>query len=150
MRKRPARNKFLGQTLIEMLMALGAGVLIVMAIIGGVVVANRNSQFSKNQNLATRYAQEGIELIRSQRDQLGWNAFYSAYNNVPQCIDGSAKFTNMAGSCGQNVASFFSRSATFFDTNGSGKSLTVTVTVSWSEVNGSHDSKQTTLLTEWE
>ena len=147
MKKVPVHKNF-GQTLIELLMALGAGVLIVMAIVGGVVMAGKNSQFAKNQNLATRYAQGGVELIRSQRDKLGWSAFYTNYNDQPQCLDGTGNFTPMSISCAK-IAILFTRAATFVD-DGTGLNLTVTVTVSCQDSSGTHQSNQTTVLTSWE
>lgn len=147
MRKALVRNN-LGQTLIELLMALGAGVLIVLAIVGGLIMAGKNSQFAKNQNLATRYAQEGIELIRSQRDKLGWSTFYADYNGQPQCIATDGVFSALSDGC-PKIVGLFIRSATFVD-NGSGLSLTIAVTVSWPDSSGTHESSQTTVLTSWE
>lgn len=150
MKKVPVHNRF-GQSLIELLMALGAGVLIMVAIVAGVVMAGKNSQFAKNQNLATRYAQEGIELARSQRDKLGWSPFYANYSAKPQCIDNGGNFTLMSGNCTPNVGNnFFTRSATFTDSGGTGISLSLTVTVSWQDSSGTHESSQTTVLTNWE
>ena len=149
MKKVLVRKNF-GQTLIELLMALGAGVLIVVAIVGGVVMEGKNSQFAKNQNLATRYAQEGIELIRSQRDKLNWSAFYANYSGKPQCIDNGGNFTLMSGNCTPNVGNnFFTRSATFTDSAQTGINLSITVTVSWQDSSGTHRSSQTTVLTSW-
>ncbi len=148
MKKQPVRN--FGQTLIELLVALGAGVIIMVALVGVVVVAGKNSQFAKNQNLATRFSQEGIELIRSKRDQQGWTTFYSNYNGQPQCIDASGNFTNMSTDCGKNVTNFFNRSASFVDNSGDQTQLEVTVTTSWQEISATHRSKQTTILSKWE
>ncbi len=128
-------------------MALGAGVLIVVAIVGGLVMAGKNSQFAKNQNLATRYAQEGVELIRSQRDKLGWVAFHANFTQ-PQCISASGTFSALSGGC-PKIASLFTRSATFVD-DGTGLNMTVSVTVSWQDSSGTHESSQTTVLTSWE
>lgn len=141
-------HKNFGQTLIELLMALGAGVLIVVAIVGGLVMAGKNSQFAKNQNLATRYAQGGIELIRSQRDKLGWATFYADYNGQPQCITSDGTFSALSDGC-PKIATIFTRSATFVD-DGTGLNMTVTVTVSWPDSSGTHESSQTTVLTSWE
>lgn len=148
MKKTLVHNR--GQTLIELIMALGAGVLIVIAIIGGVVAAGKNSQFAKNQSLATRYAQEGVELIRSQRDKLGWSTLYADYSGKPQCIAGGGIFSDKGNSCGNNVATIFSRDATFIDDTGNGTKLSISVTVSWQDSSGTHQSTQTTLLTSWQ
>lgn len=58
-----------GQSLVEVVIALGIAVIIVIAFTNATITSVRNSQYSKNQNLATKYAQESIELIRAIRDQ---------------------------------------------------------------------------------
>ncbi|MBI3069818.1 MAG: hypothetical protein HYY87_00750, partial [Candidatus Levybacteria bacterium] len=53
-----------GQTLIEVLLALGTAVVVLSATVVAVLSALNNAQFSKNQSLATQYAQEGMEVMR--------------------------------------------------------------------------------------
>jgi hypothetical protein len=60
-----------GQGLIEALIALGAAVIIISAITVAVITAVHNSDFSKYQNLATGFAQQGIETVK-QQSQLDW------------------------------------------------------------------------------
>lgn len=62
-----------GQSLVEALIALGAAVLIISAITVAVITAVSNSDYSKYQNLATSYAQQGIEIVQ-QKSQLDWNS----------------------------------------------------------------------------
>lgn len=54
-----------GQSLIEILLALSTLVLIISAITIVTISSLNNSQFIKNQNLANKYAQEGIEIIKN-------------------------------------------------------------------------------------
>lgn len=54
-----------GQTLIEVLVALGTSVVIISAITVAVLSSLSNVEFEKNQSLATSYAQQGMEIIRS-------------------------------------------------------------------------------------
>lgn len=58
-----------GQTLIEVLVGLSAAVVVISAITVAVVTSLNNAEYSRDQNLATHYAQEGIELVRNMRDQ---------------------------------------------------------------------------------
>ncbi|OGH14056.1 MAG: hypothetical protein A2687_02215 [Candidatus Levybacteria bacterium RIFCSPHIGHO2_01_FULL_38_26] len=58
-----------GQSLVEVLLALAVAVLVITAITSVVIVALNNTTFSKNQNLANAYAQEGIEFVRALRDK---------------------------------------------------------------------------------
>lgn len=57
-----------GQTLLEILLAFGVAVLTLSAITIAVISSLNNAQFTKNQNLANHYAQEGMEVIRKIRD----------------------------------------------------------------------------------
>lgn len=65
-----------GQTLIEILVAMGTAVVIISAITVAVISSLYNAQYSKNQNLASQYAQQGMEIMRKIRDS-GWNDFYN-------------------------------------------------------------------------
>lgn len=61
-------KKTQGQTLVEILVALGTSIIIVSAIVISVSNALSNAQFSKNQNLASHYTQQGMEIMRKKRD----------------------------------------------------------------------------------
>ncbi len=78
-----------GQTMIEVLVALGTAVVVISAITVSVITSLKNSQFSKNQNLATQYAQGGMEIVRQIR-----NSEYSVFNSLEDkkyyCLDKGA------------------------------------------------------------
>lgn len=65
-----------GQSLIEVMVALGVAVIIITAIVMAVVLAVINTQFAKTQNLATYYARQGMEVIR-QISNSDWTTFES-------------------------------------------------------------------------
>jgi hypothetical protein len=67
-----------GQSLVEALIALGVATIVVSAMAVAAITAVNNSDFSKYQNLATDYAQQGIEVVR-QKSQADWSGFYTAY-----------------------------------------------------------------------
>lgn len=93
-----------GQTLIEVLVALGVAIIVITAITVAVTSALSNNQFIKNQNLATQYATQGLEYVRQIR---GSN--YSTlltYRELSYCLDQNSNLTPMAGSCPQNVGIF--------------------------------------------
>lgn len=73
-----------GQTILEVLLALGASVIILGAVTIAVVSSLNNAQFSKNQNLANHYAWEGMEVIRKIRDS-SW-ANFSSYTDKNYCL----------------------------------------------------------------
>lgn len=74
-RNRKHRSKS-GQSLIEVLLALGMAVVIVTSITALIVFTLDNASFRKNQNLANAYAQEGMEVVRKIRDS-SWSYFDS-------------------------------------------------------------------------
>ncbi len=134
-----------GQTLIEALVALGAAVLVLSAITVAVVSALNNVQYTKNQNLATQYSQQGIEIMR-QISESSWTSF-SAYNAGRYCLAqgdtspcplgssiGSCSLSS-AISCGQNYGIFVREVdiAQGSQASCSDGSIGVTVIVSWSD-----------------
>lgn len=80
-------KKYLGQSLFEIVIALGVVALVVVAIVSLSTKGNRNSNFTKSQNSATRYTQEAVEWIRNQRD-LGWSNFAlkSSSEGIQYCL----------------------------------------------------------------
>ena len=59
----------LGQSLVEVLVALGVAAMLLSAITVVVVSSLRNAKFSENQNRASQYALQGMEIIRQIRDE---------------------------------------------------------------------------------
>lgn len=118
-----------GQTLLEVLLALGATTMILGAISTIVISSLDNAQFTKNQNLANSYAREGMEGIRKIRDS-SWDNFVS-YNgkycmpNVNQLISSPP-----GGNCGQNVG-IFNREVTIDHSDA--LCSKVTTTVAWTD-----------------
>ena len=63
-----------GQLLIEAILALAIVVIIVTGIVIALVYSINNSTLSKDQNIATGYAQEGLDIIRNMKDS-DYNTF---------------------------------------------------------------------------
>ena len=70
-----------GQTLLEALIALATAVVIISAMTVMVFSSLNNAQFSKNQNQATQYAQQGIEFLKNlaQSDWVTFAAYSGSY-----------------------------------------------------------------------
>jgi len=128
-----------GQTLIEVLVGLATAVVILSAITLATLTSLDNIEFSKNQNQATQYANQGMELIRNMRDTQ-----YSLFSQLSNhyCMAKSCRSLTsapgMCGSsltqvaCGQNVDTFVRE--VFFEkqsTTCQGVNTKVTVSVSW-------------------
>lgn len=128
-----------GQTLIEALVALGAAVIIVSAITAVVISALNNAQFSKNQNLATQFAQQGMEIMRQMRDS-DWTTF-NGLESATYCLNKeSNSLTSYGLGCGQNVDMFIrevhidkSSDSSNSCINNTEVNTEVTVSVLWSD-----------------
>lgn len=119
-----------GQTLVEVVVALGVAILVITALVAATTTAVRNAQFAKNQSLATKYAQEGMEKARTLRDQ------------------NPTSFWNKSGSESEAIG-IFTRVTTYNELEND-KKMEVKVTVSWTEGSRTHKSEQVSYLTKWQ
>ncbi len=146
-----------GQTMVEILVAVAIVVLTLVAVVSRIVAAVSSANFSRNQALATRFAQEGIEWARSQRDILGWVGF-STYVSANQtyCVPELGQAINVltAGSCSPALTipgTIFLREVVFIYAAPPGQEpyTDVVATVSWQDRIGTHQSKLTSRLSSW-
>lgn len=72
-----------GQSLFEVVFAVSIAAVIIIGVLSLVPRLVSNSDFSKNNALATKYALESTEWIRQQRDKETWNTFYSRASDSP-------------------------------------------------------------------
>jgi len=121
-----------GQSLVEVIIALGVAVLVILALVRVTIIAIRNARFAKNQALATRYARQAIETIRAYRDENDWNTF------AIQCEGGTIPLEIPSPP---------------FDMNwvcpGDNDRREVTVTVFWTDGGKTHQSELITHFTSW-
>jgi len=135
-----------GQTLLEVLLAFGISILVLSSVATGIVTSLNNIQYTKNQDLATTYAQEGLAAVRQKRDS-GWYGTSSLMDyskNTIYCIDNDLYFreinTDPTINCVTKgyavpVGGIFSREVVFQHGSAScdGVGSLATVTVSWSD-----------------
>jgi len=131
----------LGQSLFEVVVAIGVAAVIVVALVSLVTRSIRNATFSKNKSLAASYAQEASEWLRGERDNNLIVFLQKSATGLTYCLP-TADWPVSAGGCGS--ANFiqdtqFLRSVTFSRTwvvvNGSNKDIiTADIRVSWNEV----------------
>ncbi len=122
-----------GQSLIEVIVAMAVAIIIVGGLLVAVIVAVRNSQFAKSQVQATKYAEEGMENTRQQRDT-DWDTFWAKKDTT----DGPAVISG----------TIFSRSVKYEDVSGGADDkMKVTVTVSWTDTVGPHKSELVSYFT---
>lgn len=130
-----------GQSLIEILLSLATIVVIITAITYAVISSLKNTEFGKDQNLSTSYAQQGLELVRNMRnnDYATFQSLSGLYCLAKKCTTLSANPGDpcgIAGSlgCGQNVDTYV-RQITVEQNSGTCNSAgaKVLVTVSWTD-----------------
>lgn len=117
-----------GQALIEALLALTFAVVIITAVVIAVITSLSSATFTKNQNQASNYAQEGLDIARNMKESdpqtfFGLNGNYCA--NMGISLTGSGNCT--VGIYAQNV--FVDDNASQCAANGS----FVISTVSWND-----------------
>lgn len=125
-----------GQSLIEVVAGLAVMMIVVLSLVSVTTVSVRNASFSRNQMLATKYAQEGIEEARNLRETQTEAVFF---------VNGSCDNSDMVGiftrvrDCGLSVD----------PADLDKKTIEIEVVVSWSDDNGTHESRLNTELTNW-
>jgi len=129
-----------GQTLVEVLLAVGVATLVRIGLTGAVTVSLRNAQFARNQALATKYAQEGIEKVRAYRDQNDWQSFTSNCESILDAASLPSPF-QLSLDC------YLPGSSN--DCSPSEDNCEVKVIVSWTGARRTYQSELTTRLTKW-
>lgn len=136
-----------GQTLAEVVVAIGVIVLLVTGLIVGTSVTLKASQYSKARSQAVQYAQEAVELSRNLRDS-GWTGFfpYGAVTPISWCLDKAGSWTAMSGACSANIDNFYTRQVTF---TWDDPRMKTDVVVSWIDGNKTHTVPISTYFTQW-
>jgi len=128
---RKINNK--GQTLIEALVALSVSTIIIAAITMAVITGMNNATFSKNQNLATGFAQQGMDILH-QQSQSDWATFDGMATNITYCLVQNE--TTLDSDCpdSPNINSSFVRKVKIEPPSaGCSSGKKVSVTVSWGD-----------------
>jgi len=136
-----------GQGLFEVVLALAVAALIMVAIVALATVSIRNASFSRNQSLATRYAQEAVEWLRGERDK-DWDAFNAYAASGTWCLKELA--FNDLGACSQSeviAGTNFRREATLTIIDSA--NIDTEVKVYWEDAQGIHEVKTITTFTDW-
>lgn len=139
-----------GQSLFEVVLALALSTLIIVALVSLVTNSIKNANYSKNKTQATRYTQEATEWLRGQRDA-DWEIFYVNVTACPptheQCLD-TLSWPN-CGTCSDSefIEEIFKREVVF--TSITADSITVEVKTYWTDAQGIHEVRNSTILTDW-
>ncbi len=149
-------QQFSGQSLFEVVVAIGIAAMVLVGAVSLSTLSIRNSTFSKNDSVATKLAQEGSEYLRQQRDT-NWVNF-KANIVTKSCLGASFSTSTCA------VNNTYSRSLSFvcnfidpasptpINKACSDTSVNVVnsyVIVSWTDGQGTHKVRDVTSLTRW-
>lgn len=150
-----------GQTLFELVIALAVVVLVITGIVHAVTTAIKNSTFARNKSEATRYAQETLEWVKTERDKKSWSDFTGNALSLTSdsCMPTLAWPTSPSlcdtGSDSNKIQNtIFFREIKVLDANstscGSGDtSCNITVEVFWLDGSTTHTSTLQTRVTNW-
>lgn len=154
-------KNLLGQSLFEVVIALAVISVVIVALINVTTVSIRNTSFARNNTVASRYAQEATEWLRGERDT-SWTTFVGYGLTSVHCLD-SLTWTNL-GNCSsaevipntpftrQVTIACFSNGGTIVAglcTNANVDTLQATVTVQWTDAQGSHTVSTPVQFTNW-
>ena len=139
-----------GQSLFEVVLALGVITAITVGIVALAASIIRNAGFSKNKTLAGRYSQEAVEWLRKERD----NNFtlFSQNTQTPLWCFSSLSWSSV-GACGSGspiLGTILFRDVTFSDGSTSTKTIiNASVRVYWTDSLGSHEVRNATSFSDW-
>lgn len=162
-----------GQSLIEAVIVVAVGVVVMGSLVFATIASLRNAQFAKNQALATKLAQEGIEAVRSGRNRnagitglnigtTSWDSDTLWNNRInSSCLDPcyfkllsgrqlqflQAAQSTLPDSSKIDSSSIFKRVIQLSDDPSSYTTeKRITSIVTWDDVTGTHQSKLVTIL----
>lgn len=156
-----------GANLIEIVVMMGVLMTVLSAVVVVTINGLKNSQFAKNQLLATKLAQEGIDkvkLAKNKNCQISFNSTQYYWYGAPNIWDNadilvstsySVDLTaspvcmqpNISDPVGPNFDSKFVRKI-YLENDGvlANKRKKLTSEVSWNDLSGQHSSKLVTIL----
>jgi hypothetical protein len=149
-----------GQSLFEVIIALGVCALVLVGAISLSTSSVRNSSFARNNAQATKYAQEGVEWLREERDE-GWDEFRQNHTrtnlgslswNATSCDIANTIFCRRIVSytcqffqAGPPPVGPVARNCGDATTN----LIDVTIEVTWTDGQGDHNVRSATTLSRW-
>lgn len=140
-----------GVSLIETVVTIGVVMLLITGLVVGMTASLQNAQGSKLRALAVGYAQEGLEIVRQERDD-SWATFASrdtSGNKTDYCMGDTGQLSGLVDGACPPFAGSFSRVVSFtIDLLDPGQ-MDVTVIVSWIEGSATKNVSLKTTYTQW-
>ena len=147
-----------GQSLFELIMAIGLVGIILLVLVQLATISVRNATSSQNEAEAARLGQEAVEWFRLQRDSIGWDQFVAKTTAIPKiCLMGTswAQAKPLECSANDQLSQIFQRDVEFMgtDTNsdpeGKIDRIEVIIRVKWRDGQGTHTVINSTYFTDW-
>lgn len=139
-----------GQSLFEVVFAVGMSALIITTVVVLAGNAVSNSTFSKNKVIAGRHTQEAVEWLRGERDA-DWDTFFSFAATAIWCLPMTDWNLAKAGVCGptDTISSNpnFKREVNFTQVDSA--NVETKVKVYWQDGRGYHEVSTVTNFTDW-
>lgn len=159
-KQKPNSSGEQGQSLVELIVAVGLIVTAITALLSLSVISLRGTSFGVSKSRAIKWAGEEIELVRAYRDSLTWSAFASgATSGVSNCGGPACTLGCHIGSAVSRVSGAealgdgFSRCfvAEPFDGNpfGSSDKIKITAKVTWADQKGEQEVTLISVFTNW-
>ncbi|MCG2692256.1 hypothetical protein L6272_05525 [Microgenomates group bacterium] len=143
-------KKIAGQSLIEVVVAVGMIALLLTAVLALISLSVKNSRLAKDRTNAVSSAQQGVELMRTYRD-FNWSTLLAKANGTNYDLPGNWTVDmGLSNGCpdANNIYDYYLRCVVL--TQPGGGEIAVQVTVSWVEGSQTYHTVQSTNLSLWE
>lgn len=141
-------KKNAGQSVFEVVLAVGVVTVVLIALVALVSQTQRNVNAAKNRSAGSRMVQEANEWLRNERD-MGWTTFYARTNgNTTWCLN-SLGWSSQGGCGGNMTGQPFRREVAFVRDNSNSNTVEAEVRVAWTDSQGAHEIKASTHFTNW-
>lgn len=143
-----------GTSLFEIVLSIGVLTLVLVGIVSLATISVRNSTFSKEKTLSSKYAQEASEWLRSERD-IDRTAFINRAGAVGVAVNYCLQTlvwsnTGVCSAVEVITNTPFKRDLTLTKKITSTKTvIEADVVVSWTDSQGEHQARSSTYLSDW-
>jgi type II secretory pathway pseudopilin PulG len=136
-----------GQTIVEAIVVIAVVVLLVTGLIAGTTTSLKSARNGRVRSQATKLAQEGLEIVRSIRDE-SWSVF--AGNSGYYCLGSDEILTaNVTETCAINIETTESSYSRLIQFEWLGNKMQVTARVSYLDGTDNRNVTLTTYYTQW-
>lgn len=148
-----------GQTMIEVVVAVGVAVMLCVSLITTSLVTQRTARSARNNTQATNLAQEYVEKLRIMRDRLGFDTLYPMISDTSlNCMtindSGDASTWTLVSCTDPGSSTILDSKTTFWRkidfTNKTINKINFDVYVVWDDSSGRQTVRSQGILTKWD